>query len=66
MLEGTGDDPGRLDRLSALAAQIQGYQLLQCAESCMPPTPVAEDAFSCPVLDKCQKVSVYHHKCSGR
>ena len=25
MLEETGDDPGRLDRLSALAAKLEGY-----------------------------------------
>ncbi len=29
MLEQTGEDPARLDRLSALAAEMKGYQLLR-------------------------------------
>ncbi|DBA88470.1 TPA: hypothetical protein ACH3X2_004955 [Trebouxia sp. C0005] len=29
MLETTGEDPARLDTLSALAAEMEGYQLLK-------------------------------------
>jgi len=33
MLETTGEDPARLDRLSALAAEMEGYQLLKDNQS---------------------------------
>ena len=33
MLETTGEDPARLDRLSTLAAEMEGYQLLSDNQS---------------------------------
>lgn len=36
VLEDTGDDPARLNRLSALAAELEGFQLLNLAQSQCP------------------------------
>ena len=33
MLEATGEDPARLDRVLALAAEMEGYQLLSDNQS---------------------------------
>jgi len=47
MLEATGEDPARLERLSALAAEMKGHQLLSDKQS--PSQGQDADISNCPV-----------------
>ena len=63
-LEATGDDAARLDRLSALAAELEGYQLLSAAQTQFPAH--AAGACHCPVSASKIQPDIVHPVMQGR